>query len=81
MQFLAGDGYKVNNIWYFLFCDWKTGWTLLYKPIVENEGKEVDEIIKVNEFLYANKSKLKKKELLLLLLSIQIFIIFDILLK
>jgi len=61
MQFLAGDGYKVNNIWYFLFCDWKTGWTLLYKPIVENEGKEVDEIIKVNEFLYANKSKLKKK--------------------
>ena len=47
-QFTVGDGYQVNNLWYFLFCDWKSSWTLLYKPIDENERKEIDEIVKVN---------------------------------
>ena len=49
-QFTFG-GYKVNNIWYFLFCDWQSSWTLLYKPIDENERKIIDEIVKVNQFL------------------------------
>ena len=49
-QFAFGRGYGVNNSWYFLFCDWKSSWTLLYKPIDENERKIIDEIVKVNEF-------------------------------
>ena len=49
-QFTFGDGYGVNNLFYFLFCDWKSSWTLLYKPIDENERKLIDEIVKVNEF-------------------------------
>ena len=50
-QFTNGNGYRVRNLFYFLFCDWKTGWTLLYAPIGENERKEIDEIIKVNKSL------------------------------
>jgi hypothetical protein len=49
-QFTFGDGYRVDNIWYFLFCDWKSSWTLLYKPIGEKEQKIIDEIVKVNQF-------------------------------
>ena len=41
-QFTFGRGYGVPNLFYFLFCDWKTGWTLLYKPINENEKKEIN---------------------------------------
>ncbi|CBY34846.1 unnamed protein product [Oikopleura dioica] len=44
-QFTFGGGYKVNNIFYFLFCDWKSSWTLLYKPINEKERKEIDKIV------------------------------------
>jgi hypothetical protein len=49
-QFTFGDGYRVENLWYFLFCDWKSSWTLLYAPIDEKERKIIDEIVKVNEF-------------------------------
>ena len=47
------DGYEVNNFWFFLFCDWKLFWTLLYAPIDEKERKKIDEIVKVNEFFKA----------------------------
>jgi hypothetical protein len=50
MQFTLGNGYRVDNLDYFLFCDWKSSWTLLYKPIDENERKIIDEIVKVNQF-------------------------------
>ncbi|CBY22417.1 unnamed protein product [Oikopleura dioica] len=45
MQFTIGDGYKVDNLFYFLFCDWKSSWNLLYKPIDEKEKKEIDKIV------------------------------------
>ena len=48
-QFTAGDGYRVLNLFYFLFCDWKTAWTLLYKPIDEEERKIIDKIVEVIE--------------------------------
>ena len=48
-QFTNGEGYRVDNLWYFLFCDWKSSWTLLYRPIDEKERKIIDEIVKVNE--------------------------------
>ncbi|CBY31500.1 unnamed protein product [Oikopleura dioica] len=44
-QFTLGDGYEVQNIFYFLFCDWKSSWNLLYKPIDEKEKKEIDKIV------------------------------------
>ena len=47
---LRGNGYDVVNLYFFLFSDWKTGWTLLYKPINENERKIIDEILKVSLF-------------------------------
>ena len=46
-QFTDGFGYGVCNIFYFLFCNWNTAWTLLYKPINEEERKTIDEIVKV----------------------------------
>ena len=49
-QFTIGGGYKVNNLWYFMFCDWKSSWTLLYAPIGEKEKKIIDEIVKVKKF-------------------------------
>ena len=52
-QFTVGTGYQVDNLWYFLFCDWKTGWYLLYAPIDYNERKKIDEIVEVNEFFEA----------------------------
>ena len=52
-QFTFGDGYGVLNLFYFLFCDWKSSWTLLYKPIGENERRKIDEIVEVNEFFEA----------------------------
>jgi hypothetical protein len=50
-QFTVGLGYEVTNLFFFLFCDWKSSWTLLYKPIDEKERKIIDEIVKVNESL------------------------------
>ncbi|CBY15100.1 unnamed protein product [Oikopleura dioica] len=44
-QFTFGNGYEVLNLFYFLFCDWKSSWTLLYKPIDEKEKKEIDKIV------------------------------------
>ena len=49
-QFTFGRGYEVDNLYYFLCCEWQTGWTLLYKPINENERKIIDEILKVSLF-------------------------------
>ena len=59
MQFATGDGGKgkADNFEYFLCCDWKTAWTLLYKPIDEKERKEIDAIVKVKEMLRKIKIK------------------------
>ncbi|CBY14413.1 unnamed protein product [Oikopleura dioica] len=46
-QFTFGNGYEADNLYYFLFCDWKSSWNLLYKPIDENERKEIDKIVQV----------------------------------
>ena len=56
-QFTNGYGYRVYNLYYFLFCDWNSSWTLLYAPIDENERKEIDEIIKVSKSLKRAKFK------------------------
>jgi len=48
-QFTFGNGYKVDNLFYFLFCDWKSSWTLLYKPIDEKERNEIDKIVEVGK--------------------------------
>ncbi|CBY12806.1 unnamed protein product [Oikopleura dioica] len=45
-QITIGDGYKTINLFYFLFCDWKSSWNLLYKPIDEKERKKIDKIVK-----------------------------------
>ena len=47
-QLTTGGGYSVENIWFFLFCDWRTAWTLLFKPIDKKERKEIDKIVKVS---------------------------------
>ena len=56
-QFTCGKGYRVTNLYFFLFCDWKSSWTLLYKPIDENERKQIDKIIKVKLFMQIRKFK------------------------
>ena len=52
-QFSVGVGYDIKNHWYFLLCDWKTSWNLLYRPIDENERKLIDQIVKVNKLFEA----------------------------
>ena len=49
-QLTSGIGYRHANLWYFLFCDWKTAWTLLYKPIEDQERTEIDTIVEVSHF-------------------------------
>ncbi|CBY13560.1 unnamed protein product [Oikopleura dioica] len=43
---LIGNGSSDDNFYYFLFCDWMTSWSLLYKPIDERERKKIDKVIK-----------------------------------
>ena len=43
-----------DNYFYFLFCDWRTSWSLLYRPIDENEGIKIDEIIEVLKYVFDN---------------------------
>jgi hypothetical protein len=52
-QFTTGD-YQSDNLFYFLFCNWKTAATLLYKPIDENVRKMIDEILKVKNQFWIN---------------------------
>ena len=47
-QLTVGGGFAVNNLWYFLFCDWNTAWTLLYEPINDTERAEIDKLVEVN---------------------------------
>ncbi|CBY15528.1 unnamed protein product [Oikopleura dioica] len=42
---LTGNYGSEENYFYFLFCDWKTSWSLLYRPIDENDIKKIDKII------------------------------------
>jgi len=51
---LTGDFGTRNNYFYFLFCDWKTSWSLLYRPIDEKERKKIEEIIQVWNFQIEN---------------------------
>ncbi|CBY30392.1 unnamed protein product [Oikopleura dioica] len=45
-QITKGNSFKGFNLYYFLICNWKTSWTLLYKPIGEEERKKIDKIVK-----------------------------------
>ncbi|CBY19293.1 unnamed protein product [Oikopleura dioica] len=42
---LIGNFGNEENYFFFLFCDWKTSWSLLYRPIDEKERKIIDKII------------------------------------
>ena len=44
---LGGKGYADNDYFLFLFCDWKTIWSLNYRPIDEQEKNEIDKVILV----------------------------------
>ena len=50
-QIANGVGYAAQNLYYFLFCDWKTAWALLYQPIDDYQGEEIDQIIEVRKYL------------------------------
>ena len=39
-----------NDYFKHLFCDWKTGWFLLYAPIDEKKRKEIEKIIPNENF-------------------------------
>jgi len=45
-QLTQNAGYE-HNYFYFLMCDWKTGWSLLYRPIDETEREKINREIKV----------------------------------
>ncbi|CBY10809.1 unnamed protein product [Oikopleura dioica] len=42
---LIGNNGLEENYFYFLFCDWITTWSLLYRPIDEKERKKINKII------------------------------------
>ncbi|CBY15000.1 unnamed protein product [Oikopleura dioica] len=42
---LIGKFGEEENYFYFWFCDWKTSWSLLYRPIDEKERKKIHKII------------------------------------
>ena len=44
---LIGNYGGEENYFYFLFCDWKTSWSLLYRPIDEKEREIIDKITQV----------------------------------
>ena len=44
---LGGKGFNRNDYFLFLFCEWKTIWSLNYRPIDEQEKKEIKKIIQV----------------------------------
>ena len=48
---LGGLGFAKNDYFLYLFCDWKTIWSLNYRPIDEQEKKEIDKIILVLKLL------------------------------
>ena len=45
-QLTGGHGDMSSNIFVFLFCDWKTTWTLLYRPVDETEYQELENMVK-----------------------------------
>ena len=47
MQIIGNQGYSVDNIIRFIFCEWKTAWSLLFDPIDEDEKALLDEILEV----------------------------------
>ncbi|CBY25166.1 unnamed protein product [Oikopleura dioica] len=51
---LTGNYGNEANYFYFLFCDWKTSWSLLYRPIDEKERKNIDKKIQVLKYVFDN---------------------------
>ena len=49
---LGGYGDTKNDYFLFLFCDWKTIWSMKYRPIDENQREEIDKIVKVRKYCY-----------------------------
>ena len=49
---LGGKGDQKNNDILYLFCDWNTSWSLIYRPIDEKRRTEIDEIVKVPKNKY-----------------------------
>ena len=45
-QLTGGHGDMSSNIFVFLFCAWKTAWTLLYRPVDEMEYQELENMVK-----------------------------------
>jgi len=52
-QLIGTAGFE-ENYSYFLFCDWKTSWSLLYRPIDEKERKNIDKKIQVLKYVFNN---------------------------
>ncbi|CBY31701.1 unnamed protein product [Oikopleura dioica] len=48
-QLTGNYGYS-SNYFHFLMCDWKTAWSLLYRPIDETERKKIIENCDIQEF-------------------------------
>jgi hypothetical protein len=44
---LGGYGAAKLDYILYLFCDWKTIWSLKYRPIDEKQRQEIDKIVKV----------------------------------
>jgi hypothetical protein len=42
------NGYHTTNLFFFLFCDWQTAWSLLYNPFLVNGRVTIDDVLKVN---------------------------------
>ena len=49
---LGGEGDNNNNDILYLFCDWNTSWSLIYRPIDEKQRTEIDKIVKVPKYQY-----------------------------
>ena len=46
---LGAVGIAINDYISFLFCDWKTIWSLKYRPIDKKERQEIDKIVEVKK--------------------------------
>jgi serine/threonine protein kinase len=47
---LGGFCSTYNDYILYLFCDWKTIWSLKYRPIGENQRQEIDKIVQVRKY-------------------------------
>jgi len=49
---LGGGGSHKDNDFLYLFCDWNTSWSLIYRSIDEKQRTEIDKIVKVPKNKY-----------------------------